>query len=119
MSQSAFIEALRNQALRYPEAVAGIACAGTALEKTTVKARDKAFLFLGAADAMVKLGPSLAEATELATWEPERFKVGAHGWVTATFQDGSPLPEVLERWIDESYRLVAPKALVAKLPAPQ
>jgi hypothetical protein len=104
-------------ALRYPKAEEGIACAGTALEKRTVKARSKAFLFLGTADAMVKLGDSLAEAARLAATEPDRYKVGTHGWVTVTFGgEESPPLDLLERWIDESYRLLAPKQLVALLP---
>jgi predicted DNA-binding protein (MmcQ/YjbR family) len=87
------------------------------LEKRTVNARSKAFLFLGAADAMVKLGASLAEATELAGREPGRYRVGAHGWVTVALGDGGPPLALLEGWVDESYRLVAGKQLVARLAA--
>ena len=47
------------------------------------RARNKAYLFLGANDdgynVMVKLGDALAEANELASKEPERYKVGLHG----------------------------------------
>lgn len=111
------MKSLRTLALRYPEAQEGVACEGTSAEKVTVKAQRKAFLFLGVSDAMLKLRESLAEAAELASKEPGRYKIGAHGWVTVTFGDGEPSPlDVLERWIDESYRLVAPKQLVASLP---
>ena len=48
-------ETLRRVALRYPEAEEGVACEGTAAEKRTIKARGKAFLFLGATGAMLKL----------------------------------------------------------------
>jgi YjbR len=111
------MNALLKLALRYPEAQEGIACEGTAAEKRTAKARNKAFLFVGPANAMVKLRESLAEAAELALKEPDRYKVGALGWVTVTFgRDGSPPLDVLERWIDESYRLLMPRQLVALLP---
>ena len=110
------MKALRALALRYPEAQEGVACEGTPLEKRTVKARNKAFVFLGVADAMVKLRESLAEAEKLASKEPGHYKVGAHGWVTVTLSGDEPPPlDVLERWIDESYRLIANKQLLAML----
>lgn len=108
--------ALRAYALRYPEATSGVACAGTALECPTVAARGKAFLFLGPTGLRVKVRESLDQATEFAAREPGRYTVGAHGWVQVVPGEG-PLPlDVLERWIDESYRLLVPKALVAMLP---
>jgi hypothetical protein len=112
------MQALRRFALRYPEAQEGVACEGTAAEKRTVKVRNKAFLFLGPADVMLKLGESAAEAAELASKEPSRYKVGAHGWVTVKFAaDESPPLDVLKRWIDESYRLLAPNQLLTMLSA--
>jgi hypothetical protein len=111
------MKALRKSALRHPGAQEGVSCEGTPAEKSTVKARGKAFLFLGVADAMFKLRESLAEAAELASKEPGRYKVGAHGWVKVTFSDGpSPPLEVLEKWIGESYRLVVGKQGAATLP---
>ena len=90
-------QALRISAMQYPEAQERIACEGTSLEKRTIKARSKAFLFLGAADAMLKLRESLAEATDLASQEPSRYKVGAHGWVTVTFgNDGRPTSDATD-----------------------
>jgi hypothetical protein len=110
-------EALRRVALRYPEAEEGVACEGTAAQKRTIKARGKAFLFLGVTEAMLKLRESLAEATDLAAEEPNRYRVGAHGWITITLGDArSPMLERLLRWVDESYRLLAPKQLVTLLP---
>jgi predicted DNA-binding protein (MmcQ/YjbR family) len=112
-------EPIRAFALRYPEARDGVSCARTALEKRTVNARNKAFVFLGAADVMMKLGDSLAEAAERAGREPGRYKVGAHGWVTVGLDADPPPRALLERWVDESYRLVAGKQLVAQLPPPR
>jgi hypothetical protein len=111
------LQALRKLALGYPEAEEGIACAGTSLEKRTIKARNKAFLFLGVSDLMLKLGDSVPEATSLAAKNPACCKVGASGWVTVSIgPDASPTLDVLERWVDESYRRLAPKQLVAMLP---
>jgi hypothetical protein len=117
-SEPDLLQVLRSAALGYPETEEGIACEGTPLEKRTVKVRNKAFLFLGAKDAMLKLSDSLAEANELAERAPGRCKVGAHGWVTVAFgEPESPPLELLLRWIDESYRLLAPKTLLAGLPS--
>lgn len=111
------VQLLRQAALQYPETHEGIACEGTALEKRTIKARNKAFVFLGATDAMFKVGASISEINALAAKEPTRYKIGAHGWTTVTFGDTSTLPlDHLTRWLDESYRLIAPKQLVALLP---
>ena len=111
------MQALRKLALSYPEAQEGIACKGTALECSTFNARSKAFLFVGAADVRLKLDASLAEANKLAAKEPSRYQVGAHGWVKVTLHQDEAAPlELLKKWIDESYRLLAPKQLVALLP---
>ena len=100
------MRALRRAALRYPDVHEGVSCEGTSLEKRTVKADKKAFVFLGPADLMVKLKASLPEATRLARKDPARYKAGAHGWVTARLSDEETPPmAMLERWIDESYQL--------------
>ena len=101
---------LLTAALALPDAEEGIACAGTSLEKRTIKVGKKAFLFLSAKDAMLKLSDSLPAAEELAEAEPERCKVGAHGWFTITFGDGKSFPSAqLVKWVKESYSLFAPK----------
>jgi hypothetical protein len=53
-AKPATIQSLRQIALRLPGTEEGVACAGTSLEKRTIKVRGKAFLFLGAGDAMLK-----------------------------------------------------------------
>ena len=117
-SESGLMQTLRLFALRYPEAEEGIACQGTALECSTFKAGNKAFLFLGAAELRLKLGDSLAEAARHAAKSPELYAVGAHGWVKVTLSKNQTSPaSLLERWIDESYRLLATKKLVALLDA--
>jgi hypothetical protein len=100
------MKALRRAALRHPDVHEGVSCEGTSLEKRTVKAGNKAFVFLGIADVMVKLRASLPEARRMARKDPSRYKAGAHGWVTARFTDDETPPvALLHRWIDESYEL--------------
>jgi len=100
------MKTLRQLALRHPETSEGIACEGTALESRTIKVRKKAFLFLRAGTAMVKLRDSLPEARKIAAKDPDRCKAGGTGWVTAA----TDLPlAVLKRWVGESYKLMAPK----------
>jgi hypothetical protein len=107
---------LRRHALRLPGAAEGIACAGTPLECPTVTAGGKTFVFLADTEIRLKLRAALSEAEALAAAEPGRYAVGAHGWVTI----GQPIaPAELDRlteWVEESFRLIAAKKLVAQLP---
>jgi hypothetical protein len=115
-TESEPMQALRRIALRYPDAQEGVVCTRVAF-----KARSQAFVFMGRDDnsynVMLKLRDSLTEAAKLAAKAPNRYAVGGHGWVTATFRhDEFPPSGLLARWIDESYRLLVPKRLVALLP---
>jgi hypothetical protein len=105
-SREESVKTLRASALRLPETTEGVACKGTVLERCTVKARNKAFLFVDATGARLKLRESLSEAAELASEDPQRFKVGANGWVAVTFGEKAVPARILKRWIDESYRLM-------------
>jgi hypothetical protein len=112
------MQALRAAAMQYPEVEEGVACKGTAIECSTFKARNKAFLFVGAKEIRLKLSQSLPEANKLADKEPGRYNVGSSGWVKVTLDRVKTPPlDTLKRWIEESYRLLAPKQLVALLPA--
>ena len=115
--QNEVILALRELALSLPEVVEGDSCV-----KRSFKARKKGFLYLGenakGYNVMVKLGPSLEEAQSLAAERPDSWSVGKGGWAILKFgADERPPEGLLERWLDESYRLQAPKALVAALDA--
>jgi hypothetical protein len=101
------MQALRKFALRYPGTEEGVACEGTPIESRTVKARNKAFLFLTVGHARLKLRESLPEATKLAQKTPDQLQVGSGGWVKASLgaHESTPL-DVLERWVGESYRLM-------------
>lgn len=102
-----FGQTLRTWALRHPDVGEGVACEGTAIEKRTLKTNNKAFLFLGTADAMLKLRESVPEAKKLAARKPEQYRAGATGWVTTKFGVTEPPVATMKKWIDESYRTVA------------
>jgi predicted DNA-binding protein (MmcQ/YjbR family) len=107
--------ALREFALRYPEASEDFPWG-----ERVAKVRDKVFVFLGRDDEdlgiTVKLPTSGLMALSLPFASPTGYGLGKSGWVTARFgpKDKPPV-ELLQRWIDESYRAVAPKALLGAL----
>jgi predicted DNA-binding protein (MmcQ/YjbR family) len=111
--------ALRERALAYP---------GTKEEfpwgESVVKVKGKVFIFLGhhqdkGLSLSVKLPGSHEMALMLPFAEPTGYGLGKSGWVTARFAPGEkpPLSMLLE-WLEESYRAVAPRKLVAQLDAP-
>jgi predicted DNA-binding protein (MmcQ/YjbR family) len=93
--------------------------------ETVVKVSKKVFLFVGGAIApedgvslSMKLPQTGADLLEMPFAEPMGYGMGKHGWVTLLLMrdDHTPL-ELLEAWIAESYRAVAPKRRVAELDA--
>jgi predicted DNA-binding protein (MmcQ/YjbR family) len=86
-----------------------------------VKVKGKVFVFLGREDPIgisVKLPQSRLMALALPFASPTAYGLGKSGWVTAQFKPREKPPvDVLKAWIDESYRAVAPKKLVAELDA--
>ena len=86
------------------------------------KVREKIFVFLGTAGAQVpritvKLVESHGHALSIEDAEPTGYGLGKSGWVTVPIEvDGVDLPLLCD-WIEESYRIVAPKRLVAALDA--
>ena len=84
------------------------------------KVNGKVFVFLGMdGDEMglsVKLPQSAVLALGLPFAAPTGYGLGKAGWVTARFGKRQKAPvDLLRSWIDESYRAVAPKKLVASL----
>jgi len=66
----------------------------------------------------VKLPVSAASALEMPFTEPTGYGLGKHGWVTAQFPTSDEVPlDLLREWIDESFRAVAPKSVLAQLEA--
>jgi len=92
--------------------------------ETAIKVRGKVFLFMHIGDARLSLSVKLPHSREFALdrdfTEPTHYGLGAKGWVSAKFEGkgtgrGKPPVDLLEAWIEESYRAIAPKRIVAKL----
>lgn len=110
--------ALRRYALSFPGATEDFPWG-----ERVAKVQGKVFVFLGTDPVpggtmglSVKLPQSSQDALDLPFAKPTGYGLGKSGWVTARFEakDNPPL-EILEGWIEESYRAVAPKKLVAEL----
>ena len=88
-------------------------------EETVVKVggSGKIFVFFGGSAGTpaitVKLDESHAHALSIEGAKPTGYGLGKSGWVTIPVAGGTF--EVLRDFVEESYRIVAPKRLVATL----
>jgi predicted DNA-binding protein (MmcQ/YjbR family) len=108
---------LRELALSYPEAHEDMPWGHHA-----IKVKGKSFVFLSADDETFSLSAKLPSSADVALKlpfaSPTEYGLGRSGWVTARFPRKAKIPvDLLALWIDESYRAIAPKRLVARLPA--
>lgn len=92
--------------------------------ESVAKVNKKVFVFLGHAEYhakngygfAVKLPSSGPVALSLPFTEPTGYGLGKSGWVSVSIPPGDPPPlEMLKAWVDESYRAVAPKKMIAEL----
>jgi predicted DNA-binding protein (MmcQ/YjbR family) len=86
-----------------------------------VKVRGKIFVFAGSEGSTsiaVKLAESHAHALAIEAAEPTGYGLGRAGWVTVPLRAPGVSIAVLRDWVEESYRIVAPKRLLAELDAP-
>lgn len=109
--------ALRAFALGFPEVHEDFPWGHSAF-----KVKGKAFLFMsredGALSLSVKLPRSATVALMMPFAEPTGYGLAKSGWVTARFAKGEEPPlGVLRSWIDESFRTIAPRKVVAALAA--
>ena len=91
-------------------------------EEDVAKVGKKIFVFLGdpgraELGMTVKLRESHAGALGVRGAKPTGYGLGKSGWVDVPFGDAAPPLAVLKDWVEESYRHVAPKKLVAELDA--
>jgi predicted DNA-binding protein (MmcQ/YjbR family) len=104
-------QALLKHALSYPETREDHPWGESA-----VKVKEKTFLFLRAGESVsfsVKLPTSRDFALEFPFTEPTGYGLGKSGWVTVKLEKGDEIElEVLKKWVDESFRAVAPKRLL-------
>jgi predicted DNA-binding protein (MmcQ/YjbR family) len=86
-----------------------------------VKVNGKIFVFLGHDEETgpplmtVKLVESHAHALALEGAGPSGYGLGRAGWVNVPLLAVGATLDLLRDWIEESYRIVAPKRLVAEL----
>lgn len=92
--------------------------------ETVAKVNKKVFVFLGLDDGgyplgvTVKLKDEAAHAHALTSpgAQPAGYGLGKAGWVRVPLEEqGAPAAELLCDWIEESYRVIAPKRLIAEL----
>ena len=116
----AVVDALRGFALTLPEAWEDFPW-----EHSVAKVGKKVFVFLPGPDdpletahATVKLPDSGGAALSSEACEPAGYGMGRSGWVSIDLKSPAVPPlEVLQDWVEESYRAIAPKRLVKLLDA--
>jgi predicted DNA-binding protein (MmcQ/YjbR family) len=108
--------AIRTKALAYPETHEDFPWGESAF-----KVKDRTFVFMNDGDGgvsfSVKLDGSRDLALALPGSEPTHYGLGKKGWVTVRPTSRISL-DVLYFLIDESFRVIAPKKIVAQLPEP-
>jgi len=108
---------MRRRALAYPQVREDHPWGESAF-----KVRDKTFLFMGrsprALHMTFKLPASFEFALDYPFAKPAGYNLARGRWVATAFAAPGAVPlDVLAAWLDESFRAVAPKRLVATLPA--
>lgn len=103
--------------------------------ETVAKVNKKVFVFLGVAEPgvaepgveqpadgpddrtgfTVKLADSHEAALSVPGAKPTGYGLGRAGWVTVRLGADAPPADVCADWIEESYRIIAPKRLVQRL----
>ncbi|MGR8007182.1 MmcQ/YjbR family DNA-binding protein [Streptomyces hypolithicus] len=94
--------------------------------ETVVKVNKKIFVFLGVDDGSYPPGVGVKlkdeavheHAMRSPGAEPSGYGLGKAGWVQVPLaQQGAPAAELLCEWVEESYRVIATKKLIAELDA--
>lgn len=104
--------ALRDLAMRFPGATEEFPWGHRA-----IKVKGKIFVTVVTANGTLTVSAKLPDSNTYALTQPcakpTGYGLGKHGWVTCTFAEGDEVPmDLLEEWIEESYRAVAPKKFV-------
>jgi predicted DNA-binding protein (MmcQ/YjbR family) len=83
--------------------------------ETCVKVGKKIFVFLGETTLTLKLVEAHEAALSVRNAAPTGYGMGKSGWVTMPLDGELPPVEILCDWLEESYRIIAPKKLAAQL----
>lgn len=107
---------LRGHGLGLPEASEDFPWGHTAL-----KVRGKTFAWLDKTEGRLSLAVKLSVSRDFALVfdfaEPAGYGLNRSGWISCRFYTLQSVDvELLERWIAESYRAVAPKRLAVLIP---
>jgi predicted DNA-binding protein (MmcQ/YjbR family) len=92
-------------------------------DESVAKVNGKIFVFFGMGEGTskiaiaMKLDDSVEQALMVPGASPTGYGLGRAGWVTIPLGDATPPAAVLKDWVEESYRRVAPRRLVAELDA--
>jgi predicted DNA-binding protein (MmcQ/YjbR family) len=81
------------------------------------KVGKKIFVFFGDDKLTLKLVAAHEAAMSIRGTVPTGYGMGKAGWVTIPLDGDLPPFEILDDWVEESYRLIAPKKLAAQLNA--
>lgn len=103
---------LRKAALAFPQATEDHPWGESAF-----KVKKKTFLFLSTHDGKLNTTFKLPDSHQLALLNSfashTGYGLGKSGWITATFEPGDEPPlDILEAWLEESFRAVAPRRLI-------
>lgn len=112
---AALEKSVREHSLAYPETREDLPWGHPA-----IKVKEKMFAVWSISEGQMTLSVKLPQSRESALMlpfaEPTGYGMGKSGWVTLTLTGKEKLPiGIIKDWIDESYRAVAPKKLVAAL----
>ena len=107
--------ALRDYALGFPETREEFPW-----DHRAIKVKGKGFIFMGGDEKVFSLSVKLPVSSDavlmLPFASPTGYGLGKSGWVTARFKKGDKIPlDWIKSWIEESYRAVAPRKLIAQL----
>lgn len=89
--------------------------------ESVAKVDGKVFVFLGRDESSypplmtVKLFESHGHAMAIEGAEPSGYGLGRSGWMTVPLRADGVTLDLLRDWVEESYRIIAPKRLVAEL----
>ena len=115
---SKLLTKVRERALAYPETTEEFPWGDR-----VAKVKGKVFVFLGDDEnghfgCSLKLPKSHALALELPFASPTPYGLGKSGWVSLRGKELQTAPfGMLEEWLEESFRAVAPKMVLKKLDA--
>jgi predicted DNA-binding protein (MmcQ/YjbR family) len=90
-------------------------------DESVAKVGRKVFVFFGSDQRAgppmmtVKLAESNGHALAIEGAQPTGYGLGRAGWVDVPLEADGVTLDVLRDWVEESYRIVAPKRLTAEL----